>query len=60
MADFGGTAPFANLYLMWIGGNDLDDALTALGTDSTSMRASCLAALFRKVSFARVGKLLAE
>jgi phospholipase/lecithinase/hemolysin len=35
MADFAGSAPPANLYVMWIGGNDLDDALTALQTDLT-------------------------
>jgi phospholipase/lecithinase/hemolysin len=35
MADFGGTAPPDHLYVMWIGGNDLNDALIALETDNT-------------------------
>jgi len=35
LADFAGSAPPAHLYAMWIGANDLDDALTALQTDPT-------------------------
>lgn len=32
LADFGGHAPSGALYVIWIGSNDLDDALTALET----------------------------
>jgi phospholipase/lecithinase/hemolysin len=37
LSDFAGSAPPADLYVMWIGGNDLDDALTALQTDSSGL-----------------------
>lgn len=35
LTDFAGSAPPADLYVLWIGANDLDDALTALQTDNT-------------------------
>jgi outer membrane lipase/esterase len=35
LSDFAGSAPPANLYIVEFGGNDLDDALTALQTDSS-------------------------
>ncbi len=33
LSDFGGHAPSASLYIVWIGANDLDDALNALARD---------------------------
>jgi phospholipase/lecithinase/hemolysin len=35
LSDFGGHVPADNLYVIWIGANDLDDALNALATDRT-------------------------
>ncbi len=35
LSDFGGSAPPENLYVMWIGANDLNDALNALAVDET-------------------------
>jgi phospholipase/lecithinase/hemolysin len=35
LADFGGQAPANRTYVIWIGANDLDDALEALQTDAT-------------------------
>ncbi len=35
LADFGGHAAPENVYAIWIGANDLDDALNALATDPT-------------------------
>jgi phospholipase/lecithinase/hemolysin len=33
LTDFAGSAPSGHLYVLWIGGNDIDDALNALVTD---------------------------
>ena len=33
LSDFGGQAPSDSLYVVWIGANDLDDALNALASD---------------------------
>jgi phospholipase/lecithinase/hemolysin len=35
LSDFGGHASADNVYVIWIGANDLDDALNALATDPT-------------------------
>ncbi len=35
LSDFGGSAPPEYLYVIWIGGNDLNDALGALAVDNT-------------------------
>ena len=35
MSDFGGHASADNVYALWIGANDLSDALSALATDAT-------------------------
>jgi outer membrane lipase/esterase len=35
LTDFSGQAPTANLYVLWIGSNDLSDALNALSVDPT-------------------------
>ena len=35
LSDFGGHASPANVYVIWIGANDLDDALNALASDPT-------------------------
>ncbi len=35
LSDFGGSAPPEDLYVMWIGANDLNDALNALAVDNT-------------------------
>lgn len=39
LADFGGLAPSRALYVIWIGSNDLDDALTALEMGSPTVAA---------------------
>lgn len=40
LSDFGGHAPARATYVIWIGANDLDDAIGALQTDPTAPRAS--------------------
>ena len=42
MTDFAGAAPPNDLYVMWIGANDLDDALTALQTDPTGATSTAI------------------
>jgi phospholipase/lecithinase/hemolysin len=37
LSDFAQSAPSGNLYVLWIGGNDIDDALNALQTDTTGV-----------------------
>jgi phospholipase/lecithinase/hemolysin len=37
LADYGGTAPADKLYVLWIGGNDVRDALTTIATGGGSI-----------------------
>jgi phospholipase/lecithinase/hemolysin len=45
LADFKGEAPGKSTYVIWIGSNDIDDALTAAQTDQTQVAAIIQSAL---------------